>query len=375
MTDPLSEAVGVQVGDGHATIPVRNLWLLYLFASDLYESLHVEERIRAERNPERLPELAALILCREGQRRLRRNLSVGYVGRHELVSAVRDRIDHLGTTRGGHLHRGKVLCNFTELTVDTPRNRYVAAALALAGRWFLSAPAGVDVGRECLKVSAQFERAGVVVGRPDPATPRRETFGHYDRDDRRLLLAAQLVVDALIPSQASGTARVLALDYSDRVLRDLFEKAVRNLLRVHLPSWRPRVARMTWPSDGVLDPLFPGMKTDVTLDRPDGSRLIVDTKFTSALDAPSSHYGQRLKSAHLYQLYAYLRTQEDRGDLSAERAAGLLVYPSTHGSPAVDVSERMHGHVLRCATVDLAGEPQAIRTRILELVSAQVNDG
>ena len=367
MTQAPDGSVTLAVGDGWARVPVSNLWLLYLYASSLYAHLTADERVQAENSPDDLVELAARILSEAADRRLRRSLSVGYVDRHEVVSAVRDRIDHLGTARGRHLERGRVLCSFTELSIDTPRNRYVAAALALAGRRLGRGEAGL--ARACLKAASQFERVGVQVGRPDPQTPRREVFGHYDREDRRLMAAAQLVVERLLPSHATGASAVQALDYSDRTLRKLFEDAVRGFYRANLPGWRVGARDLAWPSADALPPAFPKMTTDITLDRPDGTRLIIDTKFTSALSKPSEYHGERLKSGHLYQLYAYLRTQEGRGDSAADHASGLLLYPSTEGAPDVDVEVVMQGHTLRAATVDLGGSASEIRARLLGLAS------
>lgn len=48
MTPPEDDRIGVQVGEGRTSIPVRNLWLLFLYASQLYEHLHDEERVLAE---------------------------------------------------------------------------------------------------------------------------------------------------------------------------------------------------------------------------------------------------------------------------------------------------------------------------------------
>lgn len=371
MTLTAEDRVGVQVGEGRTLIPVRNLWLLYLYASLLYEHLHDEERVLAETNPAGLVELAARILCEEADRALRRNLSVGYVERHEALTAVRDRIDHLGTARGALLQRGRVLCRFDHLTVDTARNRYIAAALTQAGRRLGGSRIDPHIADQCLALAARFERSGVRLDRPDPVTPRREVYGHYDRNDRRTMAAAQLVIDALLPSHATGQSHVNPLDYSQGSLRKLYEEAIRNFYRVNLPDWRVGARHLSWPSEGPLDPRFPMMRTDITLDRPDGTRLIIDTKFTSALSTHAERHEPRLHSGHLYQLYAYLHTQAGRGDPVADHADGLLLYPSTDHAPDIDVTATMRDHALHVATLDLTAPPTTIRAKLLNLVAAQ----
>jgi 5-methylcytosine-specific restriction enzyme subunit McrC len=161
------------------------------------------------------------------------------------------------------------------------------------------------------------------------------------------------------------------LDYSQGSLRKLYEEAIRNFYRVNLTGWRVGARSLSWPSDGPLDPRFPAMRTDITLDRPDRTRIIIDTKFTSALSAKAEYHEPRLHSGHLYQLYAYLHTQTGRGDPSANHADGLLLYPSTDQAPDIDVAATMHEHTLRIATLDLTTPPSAIRARLLNLVMAR----
>ncbi len=56
------------------------------------------------------------------------------------------------------------------------------------------------------------------------------------------------------------------------------------------------------------------MVTDIILDAPGADRrLVIDTKFTSILG--TGRFGaDSLKSGYLYQMYAYLRSQEGRDD-------------------------------------------------------------
>ena len=109
-------------------VPVRNLWLLMLYASDLFRDLE-KAKVTVEDNPDDIPDLVAEILCRQVERRIQRNLSYGYQSREAVLGRVRGRIDLLTTERHRLLDRGKIACRFDELSVDTARNRFVRAAL------------------------------------------------------------------------------------------------------------------------------------------------------------------------------------------------------------------------------------------------------
>lgn len=99
-------------------IPVRNLWLLMLYASDLFRSRGIG-RIGLEDSPDDLPDLVAEILAHAVEVRQRRRLSLGYRSRDAVINRVRGRIDVLTTERHQLMDRGLVACRFDELTIDT----------------------------------------------------------------------------------------------------------------------------------------------------------------------------------------------------------------------------------------------------------------
>ena len=104
-------------------IPVRNVWLLMLYESDLYRELPRAESVDLEEDPDNLPNIIAELLIHAVERRLRRNLSFGYRRRRADLTRVRGRIGLLRTERRQLIQRGRIACAFDELTVDTPRKR------------------------------------------------------------------------------------------------------------------------------------------------------------------------------------------------------------------------------------------------------------
>ncbi len=120
--------------DGYiGRIPVRNLWLLMLYASDLFRIRGIGN-VGLEDNSDDLPDLVAEILAHAVEVRQRRRLSLGYRSQEAVLNRVRGRIDVLNTDRHQLLDRGLVACRFDELTIDTPRNRFVRAALETISR-------------------------------------------------------------------------------------------------------------------------------------------------------------------------------------------------------------------------------------------------
>ena len=88
-------------------IPVRNIWLLMLYASRLYRELPSRRRYGVEENPDELPNLVAEILTGAVQRRIRRNLTFEFQRSRADLTRVRGRIDALRTERRGLLRQGQ----------------------------------------------------------------------------------------------------------------------------------------------------------------------------------------------------------------------------------------------------------------------------
>ena len=350
-------------------IPVRNIWLLLLYASQLYKELPAVRRVELEDAPDDIPELVAEILANAVTRRLRRNLNSDYRRRADDLSRVRGRIDLLRTERRQLLQRARVACIYDELTVDTPRNRYVKAALLRLGQVVRK----LDLARRCRDLAARLERAGVSsdwdAGR-NGRRPPPDALGWMESEERRMLAAARLAFDLFLPTEDAGVSLLPVPYREDRWFRRLFEAAVGGFYDVVLSpiGWNVKAGdKIAWPleeSTPGLRELMPGMITDIRLEH-GNRRIIIDTKFTSIVTR--GQWGnQLLKSGHIYQIYAYLRSQERADDPLSITSTGVLLYPAIDAG--VDEAATVQGHEIRFATVDLAADAQRIRSRFLRVI-------
>ena len=348
-----------------ATIPLRNIWLLFLYAADLVQCRgRFDQQVEAARD---LPDLVARLLTHVVDERLRRNLSRGYSQRTATLSRVRGRIDMLETTTRQLMDRGHIACRFEDHTLDTPRNRLVRAALdRLASR-----VADDLVAHRCRQLAGDFSRMGVIGPRPSWSELASDQIGRNESADRFMLALARMVFDTVIPTKDAGQISGTMPDSPDQLIRRLFERAVGNALRIELlpHGWAvTQGKRLSWPiqaaSQGIAA-ILPGMQTDIELNhKATGRRVVIDTKFTEIFTA-SSYRDQILKSGYLYQLYAYLRSQEQPNDPVSLTAEGMLLHPQTGG--AVDESMIVQGHRMRFKTIDLMDAPSRFETNLSEL--------
>jgi 5-methylcytosine-specific restriction enzyme subunit McrC len=338
-----------------------------LYGSDLFRVLG-GTKVALEEMPDDLPDLVAEILAHAVEDRQRRQLSLGFQQRHAVLSRVRGRIDVLTTERRQLLSRGLVSCRFDELTIDTPRNRFVRAALESASRLGLRR----DLAHRCRLLAYSMKSMGVSGDTPTIRQMSLDRFGRHDADDKLMVAAARLVFDLALPTEAAGTNSFAMPDRDEVWARRLFERAIGGFYDVVLApaGWEVRRgSALEWQTEHAtsgIAAILPQMRTDIVLThRPSGRRIVIDTKFNSILT--SGWYKQEtLRSGYLYQIYAYLRSQAGRGDTLADSASGLLLHPAI--DQMMDEAVTIQGHVLRFATVDLAASPSELRKHLLRVV-------
>ena len=346
-------------------IPVRNLYLLMLYASEFYRECG-RAWTAVEDNPDNIPDLVGEILCGCVEKRLRRRLNYGYQTFREPLSRVRGRIDFLRTYRHNLLAKGKVTCVFEDMVVDTARNRLVRTALekmaALVKR--------TDLACRCRALVATMQAMGVTGPCPTRYAISLERFGRHDAEDVPMVTAARLALELALPTEDPGASLLPSPEREKHWVRRLFERGIAGLYAAALgKDWDVvHGERLKWPvtdcSQGMCA-ILPGMVTDIVLTNKDqGRRIIIDTKFNSLLK--KGRYGnETLRSHYIYQMYAYLRSQEGRGTLY-DTAEGILLHPSVGES--VDEHIIFQGHRMRFVTVDLAASARDIRKRLLQII-------
>jgi len=348
-------------------IPVRNLWLLMLYASDLFRDLE-KAKVAVEDNPDDIPDLVAEMLCHKVERRIQRNLSYGYQSREAILGRVRGRIDLLNTERHRLLDRGKVACRFDELTVDTSRNRFVRAALEEIAKIVRHDA----LAHRCRSLAASLRRMGVTGERPGRGDVSIDRFGRHDVDDQPMVSAAHLAFNLALPTEAAGAKQLSLPDREITWIRKLYEKGIAGFYDVVLSSkgWHVDAGKtIGWliesKSPGI-DKILPFMRTDIILDNSDTRhRIVIDTKFTSVVTR-GWYREKTLRSAYVYQIYAYLRSQEGNGDPLVENASGLLLHPSV--GDMVNETVVIQNHEIRFATVDLGATAKEIREQLLRVL-------
>lgn len=213
---------------------------------------------------------------------------------------------------------------------------------------------------------------GVVGERPDRSEISIDRFGRHDAGDEAMVTAAKIAFDLAMPLESTGSNLLATPDRDVYWVRRLYEKAVAGFYEVTLSDfgWSVQSGKhFQWQIESHsenLKSILPLMITDIILtNEKAGRRIVIDTKFNSILTQGRFREGV-LRNGYVYQIYAYLMSQEGKGDSLADNATGLMLHPVV--GDMLNEYVVMQNHEIRFATVDLRADAMTIRRQLLEVV-------
>lgn len=331
-------------------------------ASGVADARAEESGARCGTGPDAAPFFAKILIqgCRQV---FRRGVDRAYQAFEEELVLLRGRIELTKTLRHNSLRRGRIWCEYDELRSDDLKNRLIKATL-IRLRGHQRVP--LQLKAELTKVVRTFDALGV---RDVPI--RLQDFRRVQLHKNNafyafLLHVCELVYHALFPQVTGSTGPFASLLDDERKMSRIFERFVRNFYRQEQSELGVSSDRIVWDiSSGwtVCLELLPIMQTDVSLRSPDRT-IVVDTKYYSQT-LHTHHDKERLRSTHLYQLFAYLKNMERRTEPD-NRADGILLYPTVKED--VIFSAVIQGHRMSARTIDLAKPWKEIHLGLLSVL-------
>jgi 5-methylcytosine-specific restriction enzyme subunit McrC len=325
------------------TIPIRNLYYLFLYAWARFPGGATEEA-GIDESPD-LPNLFARLLSAGTRRLFRRGLDRGYKTFTCEMVGPRGRLRLDRMIKEATQLRGTAICDFDELTHDVLHNQILKATLA-------NLASCVDVEnstRHDMRALAKlfFEVEDV---RLSASHFRRIAVSRNNREYIFLMRLCEFIFWSLMPDERGAKARFQHVLDDELRMSAIFEDFLRNFFQLHRSEYRVRAESTAWHVSGSNQDdlsLLPRMITDITLRQPNHT-IIIDAKFyRNAL--VQSPYGERVRSQHLYQLITYL--QHERVRQNSKGLSGMLIYPDVGRS--LRLRYRLLDIPVLVATVDL----------------------
>ena len=348
------------------TIPIRNLWHMLVYAWNELPASSPVSPGEVEAAPT-LDVLFALVLIRSMQQRMRTGLGRAYVSEAKTLRGVRGRINFPDSLKNHSFEKGEANCDFQQYSANEPRNQIILSSMSrlIQAGEFGPNQAGADAIRHRLRRLIR-SLDGIEPIELTPALVARQLSIQNDRDYRLMLSICEMILQRQMPLEEQGIHPLSGIDRDALILYRIYERFVASFYRMKLKGWQVTAQkRLDWHAEGLNDHL-PSMVPDLVLQEPESRRMIVlDTKFTAGSLVENQWSKPIYNSSHLYQLYAYLRSQEHLSE--AHRTAhGILLYPSAQHSFSETV--QLQEHVIHLECVDLAASWQDVELKLLGII-------
>lgn len=347
-------------------IPIRNIWYMLLYA---LKSWHLRKRWKPDiENAPSIDCLLASILAKQVQQRIRIGLGRDYNEIENEIYGIRGRIDFNKSLKLMSFPQGRTFSCYHVYMKNVLKNQIVRSTLSrviMVG----------DFGTDKNKAKDQRNKLRCILQEMDyvdiidlkSAEIRREQLKQRDADYSLMLSICYLLYLRLMPMEKRGEHSLLKVNRDELTLYDIYEKFIAEFYKYHLKQWNVRPKSIIyWPSVENSD-FLPVMKPDVILEHKETKQIIIlDTKFTIKSIVKGQWDNLIFNRDHLFQIYSYLKSQENRSEYY-KKSTGLLLYPTTthHLSQTIDIQ----GHKIRWESINLAQPWQKIENDLLILIN------
>ncbi len=296
-------------------IIIQNIYYMLSYA---FQVLRQEDYKKvAGEQFDKIHDLFAEILAKGISRQIKQGLYREYVPLQENLSVMRGKLNVSETINLRVQKKVKLSCEYDEFSEDNLYNQILKTTL-----YRLIRAEDVDEKRrQALKKLIVFF-GDVQLIQPEQIAWHRLIYQRNNRNYELLLNICYLVLNGMLQTTEDGTYRLLA--FSDEYMERLFEHFILEYYKQHHPDLHPSAPQIKWDlpddTDAMMIQFLPNMQSDITLQK-DENTLIIDAKYYGK--SMIEHYGKStLRSAHLYQIYAYVKNQDKH---NSGNVSGLLV--------------------------------------------------
>ena len=169
-----------------------------------------------------------------------------------------------------------------------------------------------------------------------------------------------------MPTDTAGQSNIRDIDRESIVFYDLFELFIANFYKYHLQNWDVYAQKHISWHEILSNDFLPIMKPDICFRKKQSNEVVfLDTKFTS--QTIRNQWGNLIyHSEHLYQIYAYVKSQEEFVTFHPE-VSGVLLYPAKRRNE-LSKTIVLPNHRIKVVSLDLTMEWQAIEKQLASIV-------
>ncbi len=333
-------------------IPIKNIYYLLSYAWNKLEESELVD-VSAEDESDLL-NLLGRVLLNGTKTLLKRGVDRQYITENEVYQGLKGKVNVTDSLRKNLFPKGLSVCEFDELSADVLPNQILKTTLLNLTKISSLSPILRQVIRTIIY---RLHEVNYIV--------LTDTIFHQVQINRNssfyafLLNISELIYQNLLINEETGNYQFKDFWKDERQMARLFEEFIRNFYKIEVPEATVFREDLHWKMAGETHQFLPKMQTDVSIKIND-RKLIIDAKYYK--ETLQKYYdSEKIHSQHLYQLFAYLKNQENT------EAEGILIYPTVQKSLSLVYSHE--GHKIRIETLNLNQDWRGVKSDLLRVIS------
>ena len=338
-------------------IPIQNIYYMLAYA---FRTLTKQGyRKMATEKFSNTADLMTEILIAGISQQLKRGLGREYIGCMEDLSVVRGRVDVTESVKRRTMMSRKVTCVYDAFSVDNSKNKIIKSTALL----LLKADVSKQRKSRLRKLLVYFDKVELI----DLSTVNWDM--NYDRNNqsyRMLISICYLVVKGLLQTQSDGKTKIMDF-LDDQRMFHLYEKFILEYYKTEYPNIKTNASQIKWQLDDGMDYMLPRLLSDITLQY--GNKvLIIDAKYYTEI-TKSRYEKENVRSAHLFQIFTYVKNKEAELKDKPHEVAGMLLYAQPDSEIQPDCSYKMSGNVIGVKSLNLNCDFEEVKRQLDGIVA------
>ena len=333
-------------------IPIKNIYYLLCYA---WNKLEESELVDVSADDESdLLNLLGRVLLKGTKTLLKRGIDRQYLTENEIYQGIKGKVNITDSLRKNLFSKGLSVCEFDELSADILPNQILKTTL----RNLTPIPSlSPTLKHEIRTIIYRLHEVNEIV--LTDTIFRQVQISRNNSFYAFLLNISELIFQNLLINEETGSFQFKDFLRDERQMAKLFEEFIRNFYKIEMPESKVFREDLHWKMAGEVHQFLPKMQTDISI-KINGRKLIIDAKYYK--ETLQKYYdSEKIHSQHLYQLFAYLKNQEDT------KAEGILIYPTVQKSLSLTYTHEEH--TIRIETLNLNQDWQGIKADLLRIIT------
>ena len=334
------------------SIPIKNIYHLLCYAWNKLEESELVN-ISAEDESDLL-NLLGRVLLNGTKTLLKRGIDKRYLTENQIYQGIKGKVNITDSLRKNLFLKGLSICEFDELSADILPNQILKTTLQNLTQIPSLSP---TLKQEIRAIIYRLHEVNKIV--------LTDAIFHQVQINRNnlfyafLLNISELIYQNLLINERTGSFQFKDFLRDERQMARLFEEFIRNFYKIEIPEAKVFREDLHWKMAGEMHQFLPKMQTDISIKIND-RKLIIDAKYYN--ETLQKYYdSEKIHSQHLYQLFAYLKNQEN------ELAEGILIYPTVQ--KPLSLAYTHEGHTIRIETLNLNQDWRGVKADLLRIIS------